>query len=99
MRMNDLGGAMDQSVRDRIGPGVMGFLVVISRVIYRSGRRKWRVTLAEATIVSLATGSMGPVFHMLGMPADLCYPAAVWIGFIGIDRASIAICKRLGIEP
>lgn len=94
MRVNDLGG----SAQDVLGPGAMGAAVVISRVIYQGGRRRWRVTFAEATIVAMCTGTIGPVLHALGISQDLSYPLAVFVGYVGIDRFSIYVCKKLGVD-
>lgn len=98
MRLNDFGGLMEQAVRESAGPALIGFLVAISRTIYKDGRKAWRVTFAEATMNATATGTMGPVLSYFGLPQDMAYPAAVFIGYVGIDRMSIAVCRRLGID-
>ena len=98
MRSNDLGGMLDQVIRERAGPAIIGFLVAISRTIYKGGRKAWRVTFAEATMIAMATGTMGPILPYFGLPQDMAYPAAVFIGYVGIDRLSIAVCRRLGID-
>lgn len=89
---------MDYILRERIGPAVVGFIVAISRTIYKGGRKKWRVTIAEATMIAFATGTMGPVLAYLGMDREMTYPLAVFIGYVGIDRLGIAVCSRLGID-
>ena len=98
MRSNDLGGMLDQVIREIAGPAIIGFLVAISRTIYKDGRKAWRVTFAEATMIAMATGTMGPILPYFGLPQDMAYPAAVFIGYVGIDRLSIAVCRRLGID-
>lgn len=98
MRSNDLGGMLDQAIRERAGPAIIGFLVAISRTIYKGGRKAWRVTFAEAAMIAMATGTMGPILSYFGLPQDMAYPAAVFIGYVGIDRLSIAVCRRLGID-
>lgn len=97
-RINDIGGVLDQEVRESIGHGIIGALVVIMRVIYKGGRKKWRATIAEATLIAFATGTMGPVLTALGIDHDMAYPIAVFVGYIGVDRIAIAVCKRLGID-
>lgn len=98
MRSNDLGGMLDQVIMERAGPAIIGFLVAISRTIYKGGRKAWRVTFAEAAMIAMATGTMGPILSYFGLPQDMAYPAAVFIGYVGIDRLSIAVCRRLGID-
>lgn len=98
MRLNDFGGLIDQAIRESAGPAMIGFLVAISRTIYKDGRKAWRVTFAEATMIAMATGTMGPVLSYFGLPQDLAYPSAVFIGYVGIDRLSIAVCRRMGID-
>lgn len=98
MRSNDLGGMFDQVIRERAGPAIIGFLVAISRTIYKGGRKAWRVTFAEAAMIAMATGTMGPILSYFGLPQDMAYPAAVFIGYVGIDRLSIAVCRKLGID-
>ena len=61
MRSNDLGGMFDQVIMERAGPAIIGFLVAISRTIYKGGRKAWRVTFAEAAMIAMATGTMGPI--------------------------------------
>lgn len=98
MRSNDLGGMLDQVIIEIAGPAIIGFLVAISRTIYKGGRKAWRVTFAEAAMIAMATGTMGPILSYFGLPQDMAYPAAVFIGYVGIDRLSIAVCRRLGID-
>ena len=98
MRSNDLGGMLDQVISEIAGPAIIGFLVAISRTIYKGGRKAWRVTFAEAAMIAMATGTMGPILSYFGLPQDMAYPAAVFIGYVGIDRLSIAVCRRLGID-
>ena len=98
MRSNDLGGMLDQVIRERAAPAIIGFLVAISRTIYKGGRKAWRVTFAEAAMIAMATGTMWPILSYFGLPQDMAYPAAVFIGYVGIDRLSIAVCRRLGID-
>lgn len=98
MRSNDLGGMLDQVIRERAGPAIIGFLVAISRTIYKGGSKAWRVTFAEAAMIAMATGTMGPILSYFWLPQDMAYPAAVFIGYVGIDRLSIAVCRRLGID-
>lgn len=98
MRLNDFGGILEQSIRESGGPALIGFLVAISRTIYKGGRKAWRVTFAEAAMIAMATGTMGPILSYFGLPQDMAYPAAVFIGYVGIDRLSIAVCRKLGID-
>jgi lambda family phage holin len=97
-KINDIGGASSQVISDIIGPGLMGAFVVIMRVIYKGGRKKWRATIAEATLIAFATGTMGLVLTAMGIDHDMAYPIAVFVGYIGVDRVAIAVCKRLGID-
>lgn len=98
IRLNDFGGILEQVIRESGGPALIGFLVAISRTIYKGGRKAWRVTFAEATMIAMATGTMGPILSYFGLPQDMAYPVAVFVGYVGIDRLSIAVCRRLGID-
>jgi lambda family phage holin len=98
IRLNDFGSILEQAIRESGGPALIGFLVAISHTIYKDGRKAWRVTFAEATMIAMATGTMGPILSYFGLPQDMAYPAAVFIGYVGIDRLSIAVCRRLGID-
>lgn len=98
IRLNDFGGILEQVIRESGGPALIGFLVAISRTIYKGGRKAWRVTFAEATMIAMETGTMGPILSYFGLPQDMAYPVAVFVGYVGIDRLSIAVCRRLGID-
>ena len=80
---------MEPTAIDAVQTGAVGFITVISRVIYRGGRRSWRVTFFEAVLVALACATVGPVFNWLGMPLNLAYPFSVFAGYVGIDRLAL----------
>ncbi len=44
----------------------------------------------------LAAGAFGvqPIFAWLGLPANLAWGVAVWIGYIGVDAISRTLKKR-----
>lgn len=97
-RLNDFGGALEQAIRSGVGPGFLGMLVVISRVIYQGGRKKWRATIAEGFIVMCATGSVGPALAYMGLERDFAYLLAVFVGYVGVDRIAVAVTTKLGIK-
>lgn len=97
-RLNDFGGALEQAIRSGVGPGFLGMVVVLSRVMYQGGRKKWRATIAEAILVALVTGTVGPLLAYAGLDRDLAYPLAVFVGYVGIDRIALAVTTKLGIK-
>ena len=83
MRSNDFGGMFDQVIMERAGPAIIGFLVAISRTIYKGGRKVWRVTFAEAAMIAMATGRWGRYCLTLGCRRHGVSCGCVFIGYVG----------------
>jgi len=96
-RVNDMGGSFQQ-IGQWAFPAALGAFVTVFRVLYQGGRKKLRATIFEALLVAAFTGSVGPLLAYLGMPIDLAYPIAVFVGYVGIDRVSMAIMARMGMQ-
>lgn len=48
--------------------------------------------------LSMRLNDFGGLMEQAVREQDMAYPAAVFIGYVGIDRLSIAVCRRLGID-
>lgn len=97
-RVNDMGGGGFHEIGQWVFPAALGAFVTVFRVLYQGGRKKLRATIFEALLVAACAGSFGPLLAYLGLPLDLAYPIAVFIGYVGIDRVSLAIMQRLGMK-
>lgn len=101
MNLNDLGNeaqAAGQAAGQWAYPAILGAFVTFMRINYKGGRKTLRASLAEALLIASVTGSVGPLLAYLGMPVDLAYPIAVFIGHTGIDRISQAVLRKLGMD-
>lgn len=101
MNLNDLGNeaqAAGQAAGQWAYPAILGAFVTFMRINYKGGRKTLRASLAEALLIAAVTGSVGPLLAYLGMPDDMAYPIAVFIGHTGIDRISQAVMRKLGMD-
>lgn len=96
-RVNDMGGSFHE-IGQWAFPAALGAFVTVFRVLYQGGRKKLRATIFEALLVAACTGSFGPLLTYFGLPIDLAYPIAVFVGYVGIDRVSMAIMARMGMQ-
>ena len=82
MRINDLGGALDEAARASVAPA-LAFATAFLRATYRG--RRWRARLLEGALLALATVGVVPVLRWLGLPPDLAIAFAVGSGYVGVD--------------
>lgn len=54
---------------------------------WRDGKG-WASRLIEGALIACATFGVAPVLKYLGMPIDLAYSAAVFLGYVGVDTIS-----------
>jgi len=82
MRVNDLGGALDEAARASVAPA-LAFVTAFLRAWYRG--RRWKSRLLEGSLLALATVGVVPVLRYLGLPPDMAIAFAVAAGYVGVD--------------
>lgn len=48
----------------------------------------WASRLIEGVLIACATFGVAPTLKYFGMPMDLAYSAAVFLGYVGVDTIS-----------
>lgn len=101
MNLNDLSNeaqAAGQAAGQWAYPAILGAFVTFMRINYKGGRKTWKASMCEALLIAAAAGSVGPLLAYLGMPINLAYPIAVFVGHTGIYRISQAVLRKLGMD-
>lgn len=86
MRLNDMGGALDEIAKAATAP-FLAFITALLRAAYQN-KKRWKSRILEASLLALATVAIVPILKWAGMSPDMAIAFAVWSGYYGVDVLS-----------
>lgn len=74
------------------GAPMLAFIIGFLRSIRND--KEFIVSAIEGAILAAAAFGVQPIFAYFGLPQNLAWGVAVWIGYIGVDAISRTLKKR-----
>jgi lambda family phage holin len=74
------------------GAPVLAFIIGFLRSLRDD--KQFIASCIEGGLLAMAAFGVQPIFNYLGMPTNLAWGAAVWLGYIGVDAISRTLKKR-----